>query len=84
MEEWRYGSHAFLTSALNGGEWSASRSGRFTLCDHWAGCWVCPRAGLDAVVKGAFPAPGGMSVCVLYYGELISGALISRIMPKTL
>jgi len=25
---------AFLTSALNGGEWSASRSGRFTLGVH--------------------------------------------------
>jgi hypothetical protein len=28
--EWRYSSTHYLTSALYGGEWSASRSGRFT------------------------------------------------------
>jgi hypothetical protein len=28
--EWRYGSTHSLTSTLDGGEWSASRSGRFT------------------------------------------------------
>jgi hypothetical protein len=26
--EWRYSSYSFLTSALDGGEWSASRPGR--------------------------------------------------------
>jgi hypothetical protein len=45
-----------LTSALDGGEWSASRSGRFTAREraprtHWIGGWVGPRAMLDAVVK---------------------------------
>jgi len=40
-----------LTSALDGGEWSASPPGRFTpreraLYTHWIGDWV----GLDAVV----------------------------------
>jgi hypothetical protein len=39
MGVWRYSS----TSALDGGEWSASRPGRFT---PWRG-WVGPRAGLD-------------------------------------
>jgi hypothetical protein len=44
--------HIFLTSALAGGEWSASRPGRFTaweraLGTHWIGGWVDPRAGLD-------------------------------------
>jgi hypothetical protein len=50
----------FLTSALDGGEWSASRPGHFTLMErapgtHWIGGWVGPNAGLDAVVKN-FPA----------------------------
>jgi hypothetical protein len=45
-----------LTSAIDGGEWSASRPGRFTLRErvpgtHWIGGCVGPRAGLDAVVK---------------------------------
>jgi hypothetical protein len=45
---------SFLTSALDGGECSASRSGRFTPCEraphtHGIGGWVGPRAGLDAV-----------------------------------
>jgi hypothetical protein len=40
---------AFLTSALDGDEWSASRLGRFTLrkrapSTHWIG-WVGPGAG---------------------------------------
>jgi hypothetical protein len=48
--------HVFLTSALVGGEWSASRPGRFTLGErapdtHWIGGWVDPRAGLDNVEK---------------------------------
>jgi hypothetical protein len=29
--------HAFLTSAVEGGEWSASRFGRFTSGTHWIG-----------------------------------------------
>jgi hypothetical protein len=45
-----------LTSALDGGEWSASCPGPFTSKErapgtHWVGCWVGPRAVLDAVVK---------------------------------
>jgi hypothetical protein len=38
--------HIFLTSAPVGGEWSASRLGRFTPGTHWIGGWVDPRAGL--------------------------------------
>jgi hypothetical protein len=46
----------FLTSALAGSEWSASRPGRFTPGEkaagtHWIGGWVDPRAGLDDVEK---------------------------------
>jgi hypothetical protein len=44
--------HFFLTSALAVGEWSASRSGRFTPGErgprtYWIGGLVDPRAGLD-------------------------------------
>jgi hypothetical protein len=46
----------FLTSALEGGEWSASRPCQFTLGErapgtHWEGDWMGPRTGLDAVEK---------------------------------
>jgi hypothetical protein len=49
-----------LTSALDGGEWSASHPGGFTprertLGAHWIGGWVGLRAGLDAVVPGLDP-----------------------------
>jgi hypothetical protein len=43
-----------LTSALAGGEWSASRPGRFTPGTHSIGGWVDPRAGLDDVEKRKF------------------------------
>jgi hypothetical protein len=51
--------HIFLTSALVGGVWSASRSGRFTRGErdpgtHWIGGWVDPRAGLDDLKKRKF------------------------------
>jgi hypothetical protein len=51
-----------LTSAIDGGEWSASRPGRFTSSEkapgtHWIGDWVGPRTVLDAVVKRKFPSP---------------------------
>jgi hypothetical protein len=45
-----------LASALDGGEWSASRPGCFSPREgapstHWIGGWVGPRAGLDVVSK---------------------------------
>jgi hypothetical protein len=43
--------HLFLTSALVGGEWSASRPWRFTPGTHFIGSWVDPRAGLDDMEK---------------------------------
>jgi hypothetical protein len=51
-----------LTSALDGGEWSASRPGSFTPkarapFTHWIGGWVGPRSGLDAVVRRKIPSP---------------------------
>jgi hypothetical protein len=44
-----YSSYSFLTSALDGGEWSVSRPGRaFTPGErtpgtHWTGDWVGPK-----------------------------------------
>jgi hypothetical protein len=57
-----YSSTHSLASALDGGEWSASRPGRFTPRErapgtHWIGGWVGPRAVLDAVVKRKIPSP---------------------------
>jgi hypothetical protein len=46
LVEWRYSSTHSLISALDGGEWSASHTSRFT-----------PRVVLDAVVKIRIPSP---------------------------
>jgi hypothetical protein len=56
--ERRYSSYSFSTSALDGGEWLASRPGRALPQGkrppgtHWTGGWVGPRAGLDAEARG--------------------------------
>jgi hypothetical protein len=60
--EWGYSSTHSLTSALDGGEWSASRPGRFTPWErapgtHWIGGWAGSGAVLDAVVKRKIPKP---------------------------
>jgi hypothetical protein len=51
--------HVFLTPAVAGTEWSASRTGRFTLGErvpgtYWIGGWVDPRADLHDVEKRKF------------------------------
>jgi hypothetical protein len=64
--ERRYSSYSFTTSALDGGEWSASRLGRALPPGkgppgtHCTGGWVGPRAGLDTEVRGKIlcPPPG--------------------------
>jgi hypothetical protein len=61
LGELRYSYTHSLTSALDGGEWSASRPGRFTPRErvpgtHWLGGWVGPRAVLDAVLKRKIPS----------------------------
>jgi hypothetical protein len=48
--------HIFLTWALVGGEWSASRPCRFTPRErfpgaHWIGGWVGPKNCLDDMEK---------------------------------
>jgi hypothetical protein len=65
--EWMYRSTFFLTSALAGDEWSASRPDRFTPEErtpgtHWIGCWVDPRAGLDGVEKRKFSTLPGLEL----------------------
>jgi hypothetical protein len=56
--------HVFLTSALDGGEWSASRLGRFIPGErapgiHWIGDWVGSITSLDDVKRRKFlPLPG--------------------------
>jgi hypothetical protein len=62
LGEWRYISTHSLTSALDGGEWSASRPGRFTPRERtsgtpWIGGWVGLKAVLDTVVKRKIPSP---------------------------
>jgi len=51
-----------VTSALGGGEWSASCTGCFTPRErapdtHWIGGWVGPRTSLDAFVKRKIHSP---------------------------
>jgi hypothetical protein len=66
METWGSGGVAppFLTLVLDGGEWSASRPGRFTPEEsapgtHWIGGWVGPRVRLDSMEKRQIlPLPG--------------------------
>jgi hypothetical protein len=57
----------FLTSALVGGEWSASHPSRFTSGEsapgtHWMRGWVDPRAGLEDVEKRKFLTLPGLEL----------------------
>jgi hypothetical protein len=64
--------HVFLTSALVGGEWSASRLSHFTpeksSCTHWIGGWVGTRPALNDVEK--IPAPTGTRTLTLQSSSL--------------
>jgi hypothetical protein len=63
LGEEEYSSYSFTTSALDGGEWSASRPGRaFTPGERTPGTrctggWVGPRAGLDTEARGKILCP---------------------------
>jgi hypothetical protein len=54
--------HVILTSAVVGGEWSASHPGRFTPGTHWTGGWVGPRTGLNDVEKRKFLTLPGLEL----------------------
>jgi hypothetical protein len=59
--------HISLTSALYGGDWSASRLGQFTTVEkapgtHWIGSWVDPRASLDSMENRKFLALLGLEL----------------------
>jgi hypothetical protein len=59
--------YLFLTLALPGGEWSASRPGRFSPGErapdtHLIEGWVGPRAGLDDVEKRKFLTLPGLEL----------------------
>jgi hypothetical protein len=74
--------HIFLTSALAGGEWSASRPGRFTSGErapgtYWIGGWVDPRAGLDDVEKRKFLTLPGLEL--LTFGRPACSQSLSRL-----
>jgi hypothetical protein len=61
LGEWRYRYTQSSSSALDGGEWSASRPGRFIPRErangnHWIGGWVGPRTCVDTVVKSEIPS----------------------------
>jgi hypothetical protein len=70
LEEWL---HAFITSALDGGQWPASRHRRFNpRCKKpkypWPAGWVGSRGSLGAVVNKkiiSLPLPGRILVTVL-------------------
>jgi hypothetical protein len=66
MGEWIYGTTFYLTSALVGVEWSASRSDRFTPGTHWIGGRVDPRAGTDDMEKRQFLTLPGLELRPLY------------------
>jgi hypothetical protein len=53
--------HIFLTSALVGGEWSASRWERAP-STHRRGGWVDPKAGLDDVEKRKYLTLPGLEL----------------------
>jgi hypothetical protein len=62
-----YKTHVFLTLSLVAGEWSASRSGRFTALErthltHRIGGWVGPRASLNDMEKLKFSTLSGLEL----------------------
>jgi hypothetical protein len=67
--------HNFLTSALDGGEWSASRFCHFTLEErasitHWTRCGEDPTAGLDEMEKLKFLTLSGLEIRTLGHATL--------------
>jgi hypothetical protein len=95
--ERRCSSYSFSTSALDGGEWSASRPGRAlppgerTPGTHYTGGWVGPRAGLDAGARrkilclcwGSNPSRPVRSQTIKHYTDWTTPApMFDRYEPK--
>jgi len=61
--------HLFLTSTIDGDEWSATHPGRFVLemnpVTHCTGSWVGPSPGLDDTESREFFPPTGLKYLFL-------------------
>jgi hypothetical protein len=78
--------HIFLTSALVGGDWSASRPCRFTPGErapgtHWIGGWVGPRVGIDEVEKILDPT-GTRTPTPPSFGPVAIPTMLSRLITN--
>ena len=75
--------HSFLTLALDGGEWSASRPGLLTArkSTHWTGGWVRPSASLDVSEKRKIfrTCRESSNTCTCYYTDWANPASNSRL-----
>jgi hypothetical protein len=75
--------HAFLTSALDGGEWSIPYHGHFMPREgapvaHRLGGWVGPTSSLDTVAKTKNPfSPPARNIeySVIFFYKLIKAAI---------
>jgi len=74
-----------LTSALDGGEWSASTHRERAPGTHWIEGWVAPRTVLDAVVKRKIPSLFLLRFNIIHHLRLglPSGLLPLRFPTKT-
>jgi hypothetical protein len=87
MGEWMYRSMVFLTSALVGGEWSASRPGQFTpghkaRGTHLIRSVVGPRTDLDDVEKRKFLTLPGLELWHLSHPARKQSLLIEFLEKK--
>jgi hypothetical protein len=89
--ERRFSSYSFSTSALDWGEWSASRPEERTPGTHCTGGWVGPRAGLDTENRGKIlsplpgiepRSPGRPAHSQLLYWLSYPGSLSMTVCPK--
>jgi len=72
--------YTFLTSALDGGEWSDSHPDCFILRErtHWIGGWVGPRAHVYELAKIEVPVPTGYRTPSHYSDWAVSVCFIIR------